>query len=116
MDWLLPLIGGLGIGSLLKGFFDHFLDKRSKGADRLYEEKREIYFGLLDALHQSDIRPSVENAKEFGNWANKCKLFGSEKVLAAVQSMIDTSVDVKSEARKDAYDALFLAMREDIKR
>ncbi len=116
MNWLLPLLGGLGIGSLLKGVVDHFLEKRSRTDDRLYQEKRETYLGLVDALHQADVRPSMENAKAFGNWANRCKLFGSQEVIVAVQALIETSDDVKSDARTKAYEAFFSAMREDIRR
>jgi hypothetical protein len=116
MDWILPLIGGLGIGSLLKGLVDHFLNKKLKTDDRLYQEKREIYFGLIDAMHQADIHPSVENAKAFGNWTNRCKLFGSPEVIAAAQACIKTSADVTGDACAKAFEALFSAMREDIRK
>jgi len=116
MDWLVALIGGLGIGSLLKGVVDHVLTTRSKADDRVYQEKREIYFGLIEAMHQSDIQPSMENAKAFGNWFNRCKLFGSPEVIAAAQAYIDTSADVTSKERAEAFDALFVAMREDIRK
>ena len=114
MDWLLPLIGGLGIGSLLKGIVDHLLANKSKSSDRIYNEKRETYLGLLNALHESDVRPSPENAKAYGNWHNRCKLFGSKGVIEASQRLIDSSSDVHGDARKRAYDELFLEMREDI--
>ncbi len=41
MDWLFPFIGGLGIGSLLKGLVDHFLLNKSKAKERAYDEMRE---------------------------------------------------------------------------
>jgi hypothetical protein len=51
MDWILPLIGGLGLGlglgSLLKSVIDHFNARRALTQDRLYQEKREAYLGLL---------------------------------------------------------------------
>ncbi len=116
MDWLLPLVGGLGIGSLLKGVVDYFLANRSKADDRLYQAKRETYLGLIEAMHQCDIHPSQETAKAFGNWTNRCKLFGSPEVIKAAQAYIETSADVYSKNRAQAFEALFLAMREDIRR
>ena len=116
MDWLLPLVGGLGTGSMLKGIIDHFLDKKLKIDDRLCEEKRETYLGIIDAMHEADIHPSLENAKAFGNWTNRCKLFGSPEVIAAAQAYIETSADVTSDARARAFEALFSAMRKDISR
>lgn len=56
--WLLPLIGGLGIGSLLKGLVDHFLAVKTKSIDRVYQEKREAYLGLLQALREVAVKPS----------------------------------------------------------
>ncbi|MFA4994182.1 MAG: hypothetical protein WC521_02635 [Bdellovibrionales bacterium] len=116
MDWFLPLIGGLGLGSLLKGIVDYFLATKSKANDRLYNEKRETYLGLLNAMHESEIHPSPENAKAYGNWHNRCKLFGSHGVIEASQRYIDTSADVQSDARKKAFEELFLEMRKDMAR
>ena len=66
---------------------------------------------MIEAMHEADIHPSVENAKAFGNWTNRCKLFGSPKVIAAAQAYIETSDNVTGEARAKAFDALFSAMR-----
>jgi hypothetical protein len=116
MDWILPLIGGLGLGSLLKGVVDYFLANRAKLNDRLYQEKRETYLGMIEAMHEADIRPSTENAKAFGNWTNRCKLFGSPEVINAAQEYISTSNDVAGAARARAFDTLFRAMRVDMRR
>ena len=115
MEWLFPLIGGLGMGSILKGLCDHFLNNKSQKEERFYREKREAYLGLIEALHQSDVHPSLETAKNFGNWTNRCKLFGSPGVIKAAHGMIDTSNDVEGEERKKAYSALFEEMRRDMR-
>jgi hypothetical protein len=51
MEWILPLFGGLGLGSLLTKIVDHYLAKQQSKEMRIYQEKREAYLGLLEALH-----------------------------------------------------------------
>lgn len=80
MEWILPLVGGLGLGWLLKSIIDHFIARRAITRDRLYQEKREAYFGLLDALHQAATKPSDENSKTYALWQTRCQLFGSPDV------------------------------------
>jgi len=71
---------------------------------------------LIHAMHESDIHPSLENAKAYGNWHNRCKLFGSKAVIDASQRYIDTSADVQSTNRTKAFECLFLELRKDIER
>ncbi len=111
MDWF-PLIGYLGIGALLKGIVDHLLNKRAQTHSRLYNEKREAYLGLLQALHNAAVRPSDENAKTYALWQARCRLFGSERVYKAAQMMIDTNDD--REGRHRADKELLDAMRDDL--
>lgn len=115
MDWLLPLIGGLGIGSLLKGVVDHFLAGRAKSSDRAYQEKREVYIGLLQALREAAVKPSNENAKAFALWHARCAIFGANEVTVAAQRLIDTDhKGTKGGARDNAYQDLINAMRKDM--
>ena len=113
MNWLLPLIGGLGLGSLLKGLIDYNLMRRSVSDDRSYQEMREAYLGLLDALHKAAVHPSDEHAKSYALWQTRCALFGSKAVAEAAQEMIDTN-DGPREARKAAHEKLIQAMRQDL--
>jgi hypothetical protein len=47
MDWFLPLIAGLGIGSIIKSIADHFMSRRASDRDRWYQEKRDAYTAFL---------------------------------------------------------------------
>jgi hypothetical protein len=116
MEWLLPLIGGLGIGSLLSAIVNQLLSNKMKLKGRLYEEKRETYLGLIEALRNCDIHPSRENAKAYGAWHVRCKLFGSDEVVKSSQRLIDTCNDVHGDAPARVYEDLFEAMRRDIRR
>ncbi|MDD3181421.1 MAG: hypothetical protein PHD48_01235 [Alphaproteobacteria bacterium] len=114
MDWFFPLVGGLGIGSLLKGIVDHFLVNKTKVKERSYQEMREAYLGLLESLHDAAVYPSDENAKAYALWQTRCKLFGSERVSKAAQNMVDTNED--RNGRFLAHGELLDAMREDLKK
>jgi hypothetical protein len=115
MDWVLPLIAGLGIGSLLKSVVDHWIARRSQTTDRLYQEKRESYLGLLDALRHAAIAPSRETAKTFGLWQTRCTLFGSPEVSRHAQMMMDTDHTNQAE-RSRIFQELIDAMRADLHR
>lgn len=116
MDWFLPLIGGLGIGSLLKGLIDHFLAVKTRYNDRVYQEKRDAYLGLLQAIREAAVKPSKEAGTAYGLWQARCTLFGAEDVVAAAQQFVDTNEDrgMRGGARDLAYQELIKAMRKDL--
>lgn len=113
MEWVLPLIGGLGLGSLLKSAIDHFITRRAAVSDRLYQEKREAYLGLLDALHRAAVEPSDKNSKNYALWQTRCELFGSPKVARFAQEIVDTNAGPPAE-RDRAFQGLVHAMRQDL--
>lgn len=114
-DWLLPLLGGLGIGSLLKSIIDHFQSRRAVLNDRFYQEKREAYLGLLDALHKAALKHSDETAKNYALWEARCDLFGSEDVSKYAKEIVETN-DGPREARASAFRSLIAAMKLDLQR
>ncbi|MBB4569046.1 hypothetical protein [Rhizobium leucaenae] len=115
MDWVLPLIGGLGIGSLLKSVIDNFNSRRAVMKDRLYQEKREAYLGLLGALHKAAVQPSDENSKDFALWQTRCQLFGSPDAARFAQAIVETNDRPRSE-RESAFSGLIESMRDDLRR
>jgi hypothetical protein len=113
MQWILPLIGGLGIGTLLAQIMTHFMTRRASIGDRLYQEKREAYLGLLSALHVAATHPSDESSKAYALWQTRCALFGSTDVMTAAQEIVDTN-DGPLERRNAAFHKLLRAMRVDL--
>jgi hypothetical protein len=114
MDWILPLIAGLGIGSLLKSVADHFMTRRATSSDRWYEEKREAYLGLLTALHQAAVSASDKASKDYALWQTRCDLFGSKDVSKYAQRIVDTN-DSSREERNEAFRNLIEAMKSDLR-
>jgi hypothetical protein len=113
MEWLLPLLGGLGAGTLITKITDHFLTRKWAGRDLQYKEKRETYLGLLEAIKQIGISPNdIGNKNDFSVWHMRVQLFGSKACAGAIQGMIDTKPD--SEARNKHFEDLIQAMRVDL--
>lgn len=115
MEWILPLVGGLGIGAILKSIIDHYNGRRAISEDRIYHEKREAYLGLLEALYKAAVQHSDKNSKEFALWQTRCQLFGSPDVSKFAQAIIDTNDRPRVE-REAAFNGLINAMREDLSR
>lgn len=115
MEWILPLVGGLGIGAVIKSVIDHFNARRAVSQDRLYQEKREAYLGLLGALHKAAVKHSDENSKEFALWQTRCQLFGSPDVSRFIQAIVDSN-DGPSVDREAAFRGMVDAMRADLRR
>lgn len=115
MDYTLitGIVGGLGIGTLINTIYSEWRTRSAKRTDRHYEEKRNAYLGLLDALHKAAVQPSNAASKEFALWQTRCNLFGSEEVSRYVQKIIDTNDGPRSE-RNEAFDGLLKAMKADL--
>ncbi|ONU48816.1 hypothetical protein [Burkholderia cenocepacia] len=115
MDWLSPLLGGLGLGAIVKSGVDAILSKKSARQKIQYEEMREAYFGLLNALHKAAVEPSEKNSKEFALWQTRVQLFGSSEVAAAVQGIIDTN-DGPRERTDQFFNQMIEYMRRDLQK
>jgi hypothetical protein len=114
MEWILALIGGLGIGSLLTTIVNHFLSKKSGTATRRYQEKREAYLGMAKALYDTEIEPGPKNAKMFGYYLNLAKIFGSHDVVRTAQKVIESAPN--SQNRNTALTNFYKAIRKDLEK
>ncbi|MBK7845657.1 MAG: hypothetical protein IPJ71_18585 [Bdellovibrionales bacterium] len=114
MDWILPLVGGLGIGSMLTRLIEHFLVKSMSKQNRFYQEKREAYLGLLSALHAAAVSPSNENSKNYALWQTRVELFGAAEVAKSAQGIVDTN-DGPRETRDLHFKNLVQEMKKDLK-
>ena len=112
---LLALLGGLGLGSILNTLISAWVTRSAKHSDRLFEQKKEAYLGLLSALHAAAVQPSDEASKAYALWQTKCNLFGSEEVSRFAQMIVDTNDSPRNE-RDTAFNGLLSAMRDDLKK
>jgi hypothetical protein len=83
-------VGGI-IGSLLTTVVQGWLSNRQHIADRNFQEKKEVYVGFLQAIHESDINRAPEAAKNVGHWQNRCELVASKEVNEAIKEFFLTN-------------------------
>jgi hypothetical protein len=114
VNWIVALIGGLGIGSLITSVVSHLMTRRAAISDRWYQEKRQAYLGLLNALHDAAVEPSDQHSKAYALWQTQCSLFGSPSVMQYAQMIVDTN-DAPYEERNKAFKGLLEAMRLDLR-
>lgn len=113
MQLFFALLGGLGIGSLLTQIVTHFMTRRASAKDRLYQEKRDAFLGLLGALHDVAKLPSEDNWRAYVRWQTHCSLFASTAVMAAAAEVVDVK-GAPQERRNYAFQKLVHAMRLDL--
>lgn len=113
LDWIVALIGGLGIGSIATSVIGNLMARRAAKSDRWYQERREAYLGLLTALHDAAVAPSDAHSKAYALWQTRCSLFGSLDVMKYAQMIVDTNDNYN--ARNEAFKSLLDAIREDLK-
>lgn len=59
----MPLIAGLGIGSILKTIIDSYILRRNFIKDRYYNEKKQSYLNLIESLYLINVDHSTKNLK-----------------------------------------------------
>lgn len=112
MDNFFAVIGGLGIGSLITVVVQSFLQSTRVKSERAFNEKKEAYVGLLEALRNVSVEHSNESVKDFAYWQMRCELVGSKKVRIAIQKIIESNND--KNARAIAMENLKRSLREDM--
>jgi len=112
MEWALGLIGGLGIGTLLSTVVNYYLSKKQLVSQKLFQEKRDAYFGMTQALYDAEIEPGPKNEKMFGYYLNIAKIFAHKDVVISAQNIINTDPNTKE--RTGALEKFFDAMRRDL--
>lgn len=115
MNWavLIGLLGSFGIGSVITSIITNYLTRRSAANDRWFQEKRDAYIGLLNALHDAAVHPSDASSKAYALWQTKCTIFGSDAASKYAQRIVDTN-DGPKEERERAFEYLIKAIRADL--
>jgi hypothetical protein len=83
-------IGGI-IGSLLTTLAQSWLSHRSYVVSRNFQEKKEAYVGLLQAMHDSKVLQTVQAAQYAAHWRNRVELVGSKEVNACIARVAETN-------------------------
>jgi hypothetical protein len=109
MAWLLPLLGGLGLGSIGGALVNGWLQGRRADRELRHAEKREAYLAALEALHRATVDESGSGAKAYGLAMARVYLVGSPEVIRAGERV--RGCGPGSEGMLEAQERLFAAMR-----
>lgn len=105
-------VGGLGVGTLINSYAKNAIEEKRTRRERLYQEKRDAYIGLLEAIHAAAVEPSEKASKNYALWQTKCLIFGSQKV-ASLATLFADGVPGTHE-RNEVFEILLLEIKKDI--
>ena len=77
---VIQFLSAFGLGAIITTAVQAWLSMRADNAKRNFQEKKEAYVGLLDALHQSELAQTEVASKYVGHWMSRIELVGSKKV------------------------------------
>ena len=105
-------LGGLGIGSAVTAFVQHYLARRAKTADTRLSELKEAFSGYLAALADLNTSNSREYQVKYGLWVARVQLVASHEVAQSIEAIRDTQPFTPE--RTAAIDRAIAAMRKDL--
>jgi hypothetical protein len=109
---LLEYLSGFGLGAVVVVLIQNLLNFYQEKRTRTFNEKKEAYVGLLEALHQASVESTLAAQKNFGYWQIRCELVSNTEIRQVIQNLVDTSDD--KEARSIAYETLKRLLRKDL--
>jgi len=113
MEWL-PLLGALGIGSILSAVIQWVLVTRNQNKRDSYKERKEAYIGLIEAwVRQENHNFDDISYRDVGHWTLRCELVASNFVFDALEQW--QGAEPGSEKRIAATNHLKAMMRNDLR-
>lgn len=112
-EWVFPLLGGIGIGSLLNTLLQAHLKSKTNASQRAFIEKRKAYLELLTSIGDIRSKGDIESKAKFAVAVERIALVGSPEVYSLVKNLTNTSPNSKE--RGDVQNSLVVAMRNDLK-
>lgn len=111
MDWV-SYLGLFGLGSVVTAIVQWVIKRSDEKKSLRFIEKREAYFGLLDAYRALAVDSTHEAKMEYAFWRLRCKLVASQNVLHAID--IFSNAEPRSEEMKIAEEELIKHIRRDL--
>ena len=109
---LLTLLTAFGLGSIVTALVQSWMSRRSHIESRNFQERKEVYVGLLEAYHKAAVEGTDRAAKEFAYWQMRCNLVAPPKVRLAISDIVETNEDLP--ARHAAHNILMEELRKDL--
>lgn len=111
--FLVSFISAVGLGSVLSTIVQHCLSRKSSSKEKLYNERKEAYVGLLDAWRNQDVVGNTpETSSDVGYWSLRVSLVASNEVNSMLVGWNET--EPGSAKRIEITSRLKNAMRNDL--
>jgi invasion protein IalB len=107
---IIDFLSAFGLGAIVTALIQAWLSQRADIAKRNFQEKKEVYIGILDAFRAVLVHHSNETAKNVGYWKMRCNLVGSKEVCAILEEIIEADKTTQPEKLRN----LQAAMRNDL--
>jgi hypothetical protein len=111
-DWLPPLVGGFGLGSLLTSVVQTWMQRSTDAKAKAFTEKRDCYLGLIEAIRDHKLNSNDKNLMQYAYWKARAVLVGSPEVFRLAQLVSDTKGGTKENNK--AHGDLLTEMRKDL--
>ena len=112
MSIFLTLIGGFGIGTIVTTIVQHFLKRKSYKDDRIYQERKEVFIGILQTIEDLQNNFSKEKSSRLGYWIARSKLVATNSVNKELAILVQTKA--VSQERDTSMENLLLLMKKDL--
>ena len=88
---ILQLIFAGGLGAIIATVIQSFWASKTAKEQRIYQEKKDAYVGVLNAMHRSEIEKTEEASLYAGHCIAICEIVGNKEVRDYLQQFIDTN-------------------------
>lgn len=103
MDWI-SYLTVFGVGSLLTALVQILLNNRTASRQRIYDERKEAYVGLLEAWVRQETGVVTEaTMKDVGHWVLRSQLVASQPVFDLLKNGWKLSRAVQSVPKSQIF-------------
>jgi ABC-type bacteriocin/lantibiotic exporter with double-glycine peptidase domain len=76
----LTLLGGFGIGTIVTTIIQHILKRKSEKEDQHFQERKEVFVGILQSIENLQNEYSKENSSKLGYWIARANLVAGNEL------------------------------------
>ncbi len=106
------LLSAFGVGAVVSTITQSVLSNRTVKRSRSFNERKEAYFGLFEAISSLQSGSSSAAKVNFDMWVFRCNIVAPKTVRDAINALYGTDID--NNARIEAIEQLKLQIRADL--
>lgn len=108
----LTLLGGFGIGTIVTTIVQHILKRKSEKEDQYFQERKEVFVGILQSIEDLQNEYSKEKSSKLGYWIARANLVAETVLNNELKILIDTKPNTTE--RKNCFDRILTLMKNNL--